>query len=139
MSYRSVEGWAVSLLRWLLVPVALAATWLALLFGCLLVVAGLELCCPEDQRISDSCAAPWFGFLTEVLFIGAQLLYGFLWVLLGSLVAPVRSRRAAPALLLAGVLTVGLLLEEWWGPTMALAVTGGALALALLLWRSPRR
>ncbi len=119
--------------RWLLVPAAAAVGFYTAFFGVMILYSLVDGLCPEEQRSSGMCTAGWFRAFEDVLQWTAPALAGLLWVVFATAAAPLARRLVAPLVLAAGVVTVGVVFEEWWGPTMASAVAGGVLGWALTL------
>ena len=78
-------------LRWIAVPaVCYVSWWLAIGIG-LLIFHNSKYFCPVDQRMGDFCTADWFPrFQTGIGWFSAGL-GAFLFVLLGSITAPLRN------------------------------------------------
>jgi hypothetical protein len=125
-----------TLIRWLLiVPASVAAWYLALVVGIMLLAAVSGLC-PPDQLVSGACTAPWYQTASlAVLCFGAGLA-ATLILIVSTLLAPTHKRQAAVATYIIGAAVacmMGIAATEY--AAMASAIVVGAAILALLLRR----
>ena len=115
-------------LRWVLVPLAAWLAWtLTLLIGWgLLSIA--DALCPEDQKVSGMCIAPWYDPVTRALFVLCAALAAAGVVLASAWAAPSHRRWVAwVALVLGAVWATRVAGRESWVELLA-AIVAGALA-----------
>jgi hypothetical protein len=78
----------VTWLRWIAVaPAGVAGWYIAFLVG-LGILDGATRLCPAESMVSGACVAPWFPFISKVIFCVSTALAAILVVLLPALVAP---------------------------------------------------
>jgi hypothetical protein len=128
----------VTILRWLLMPVAAFAAWAVSLFvGLLLHEAAIRLC-PGSQMVSGLCVAPWWSYAdTAVLCAGAAVAAATI-VIACSLTAPSHRRTAAVVVFAIGFVWA-LALAIAGNAYLALIAAGAAGVLAVRwVWRRYR-
>lgn len=126
------------MLRWaLVVPAALAGWFVSLLVG-LVLLHLVDRLCPEDQRVSGACIAPWHATVTDGIVLVCAALAAALIVLLPALVAP-REKRTVAHLAFGGGLLFALYAAVQTGAygSLAAAAASGWLTVAWVRRRWP--
>jgi hypothetical protein len=120
----------VTILRWILVPVAAAAAWsVSLVVGVLLHDAATRLC-PESQMVSGACVAPLWPYADAVVLCLSAAFAAATIVVACTLTAP--SHRPVVAVVVYAVGCVAAVLLAIAGAAyLALPAAGIAGALAL--------
>ncbi len=122
--------------RWLLiVPIAVAAWYVAVALGISLHM-GLDALCPPDQIVSGLCTARWYPAASAAVVCTGAGLAAALILVACTWLAPSHRRRVAIATFVAGavVATFMGLSANAYGP-LATAIVAGAIVLRILLWR----
>ena len=119
---------ALTALRWGLVPVTAFAVWFATL---LIGIAGsglLDSLCPPDLMISGVCTAPWHRPATAALEMVCAALAAVGFIALPAMVAPAHHTLVAVGcFVVGGLLTIELAIAgALWAPSAAAAVVGVA-------------
>jgi hypothetical protein len=124
----------ITVLRWLLVPVSLAAVIGVTVFAARGTVDLIDARCPAQSMVAGSCVEPWHtGAIESVIYV-ALLISAAALVVIPTLVAPAIKRVVASAgFLLGGGVVGGLYLMTAWSdfrmPLLIVLVSGG-----LSLW-----
>ena len=96
-------------IRWVLVPVAASAAWVAsVVVGLLLhdLATGL---CPETYMVSGACVAPWWPYADAAVLCVSAAFAAATVVLASTLTAPSHRPRVAVAVFLVGLVAAVLL------------------------------
>src|SRR5262245_8674311 len=122
-------------LRWILLPVACIAAWIAALFTGIVAHSVAEFFCPADQMVSGMCVAPWFETLHTWLIRFFSAFAAALIIVSGYFTAPAARTPVAWIVFgLGGVYALWIAVISWaWGEFMAAGI--GGLATVLLLTR----
>ena len=128
---------AAQLTRWLLLPLAVWASWaIAVLVG-LGAVGLFDAVCPASQVVSGHhCNAPWYPAALNASISLGSAVAAFLILLSTTLIAPTHKQRVATTVLVAGSLVAavaGVVLPAW--VPAAAAVASG---LATYTWLKRR-
>jgi len=123
-------------IRWLLIlPASVAAWYLALAAG-IVLLAALNGLCPPDQLVSGACIAPWHRTASLAMMCFGAGLAATLILIVCTLLAPTHKPQVAVAAYVIGVAvacTMGIAATAY--AAMASAIVVGAGILALLLRR----
>lgn len=124
----------ITILRWLLVPVALAGVIGVTVLAARSTVDLIDARCPAQSMVAGSCVEPWHTGAIETVIYIALLVAAAGLVVIPSLIAPAIKRVVASVgFLLGGGLVGGLYLMTAWSdvrmPLLIVLVSGG-----LSLW-----
>jgi hypothetical protein len=129
-----------NILRWALVPVAVAVVYPAVFILGVSAMTMLDIFCPSDQIVSDHCVAPWYLRTTDTLIVACAGASAFGVVLVPAFVAPAgRFLIAVCGYIFGGVYVVYLanISSSFRNPCLVAAVSGTlALGWAWRRWRS---
>jgi hypothetical protein len=129
----------MSVLRWILLPVACAASWAAaLLLGALAHSFATSLC-PPDQMVSGMCVAPWFRSVETGLTCFFSAFAAALIVASAFFIAPAVQQLAGWTVFIVGAvyaLWIAFATGAW--PEFTAAGIAGLAALLLLVRRQKR-
>jgi|SRR6266850_6442593 len=116
-------------LRWILVPVAAWLAWMATLLLGFGVLEFVDSLCPEKQRYSGGCLAPWYEPVTRILFVSCAAIAGALVVLAPTWMAPSHRSAVAWLALIGGAvwaMRMALVAQSWI--QFAVAIAAGTIA-----------
>ncbi|MEZ5551012.1 MAG: hypothetical protein R3E82_09010 [Pseudomonadales bacterium] len=124
----------ITVLRWLLVPVSLAAVVGGTLFAARSTVDLIDARCPAQSMVAGSCVEPWHTGAIETVIYVALLIAAAGLVVIPTLIAPgIKRVVASVGFLLGGGLVGGLYFMTTWSdlrmPLLIVLVSGG-----LSLW-----
>src|SRR6185295_11068551 len=119
--------------RWILLPIAGIAAWVAALFTGIVAHSVAEFFCPADQMVSGMCVAPWFEALDTWLVRFFSAFAAALIIVSCYFTAPAARTAVAWVVLAAGaVYALWIAIVSWaWGEFIA-AGAGGVAAVLLL-------
>lgn len=121
------------IVRWILLPIAGIAAWVAALFTGIVAHSVAEFFCPADQMVSGMCVAPWFETLDTWLVRFFSAFAAALIIVSCYFTAPTARTVVAWVVLAAGgVYALWIAVISWaWGEFIA-AGAGGVAAVLLL-------
>jgi hypothetical protein len=132
--------YAVTAVRWALVPVSAFAVWV----GTLLIGIGgsslLDSLCPPDLMVSGICTAPWHRPAMAGLEMVCAAIAAVGFIALPAMVAPAyHVPVAVGCFVVGGLLTIQLAIAgALWAPS-AVAAIAGITTLCMIISRSRRR
>ncbi len=127
-----------TMLRWLVIPPAIAAAWLLAILLALGLREVVIRFCPAEDMVSGLCMASWYRYVDGGIILGGAGIAAALILAVSVLLAPSHRVAVASVVLVGGVAaafymayTLGL-----WGCFSVAVMAGVVTWFALLRWRN---